>query len=62
MQKINLNFTYGDENTINIDTHIIEPISVVSFEPFENNSKIIELKTKNVGHLVIGLESNDTEM
>jgi hypothetical protein len=41
MQKLNLNFTYGDENTINIDMNIIEPISVASFEPFENNSKII---------------------
>lgn len=59
-KKITVNFTYGDENTVNTNTHIIEELTSVSFEPFDNSSKLVELKTKNVGHVVIGAQSNDT--
>ena len=41
---------------------MIEPIPEINFEPFDNETKTIEIKTKNVGHLVIGAQSNDTEM
>jgi hypothetical protein len=61
-KKITLNFTYGDEDTINTDTHIIEELASVSFDPFDKSSKLVVLKAKNVGHLVIGAQSNDTLM
>ena len=58
-----INFTYGDENEVSNRTDLIKPLSEIKFEPFDNSTRIIKLEAlNNVGHLVVGVESNDIQM
>jgi hypothetical protein len=58
-----INFTYGDENEVSNQTDLIKPLSAIKFEPFDNSSRMITLAAlNNVGHLVVGVESNEIEM
>lgn len=61
-RSILVNFTYGDENNVYNDTNLIKWLEPVKFEAFENNSKSIKLETIDVGHLVIGVQSNDIKI
>lgn len=61
-QTITVSFTYGDENEVHNDTDYILPLPNLTFTPTSNLSQTVEISALKVGHLVVGAQSNQTEM
>ncbi len=61
-KQISINFTYGDENDVNSNTNIIKSLPSITFQPNGNNSVALQLTGQNVGHLVVGAQSNQIKM
>ncbi len=57
-----VDFVYGDENNVYNTTELIGPLRPIEFEPFDNQSKQVRLYALNVGHLVIGAQSDQIQM
>ncbi len=58
-----INFTYGDESEVSNRTDLIKPLPPIKFEPNDTSTKTVKLEALNsVGHLVVGVQSDDIEM
>ena len=59
-ENLTISFTYGDENKILLTTDLIELLDNVTF--VNTDTVEIQLKTLKVGHLVLGVKSDQLDM
>ena len=57
-----LNFTYGDENKVGDGTKMIHELPSLVINANDTESRQIEVTSLEVGHLVIGMRSDDVDM